>query len=69
MVIVRAWAVEGLRATLDVGIDFAEHHTGALIQEEYDDGNVSGETLATWVGRHETSCPSGEDGSISGMDG
>ena len=42
MVILRAWALEALRATLEPGVNgSSEHGAGALIQEEHDVSNTS----------------------------
>ena len=49
-------------------MDPAEHSTGALIQEERDVSHTSENILVPRVGRHESSCLSGECGSVSGMD-
>ena len=68
MVILRAWAMEALRATLEPGVNgSSEHGAGALIQEEHDVSNTSENILVSCVGRHETSGPSGECGSVWGM--
>ena len=66
--ILRTWASEALRATLEPGVDgSSEHGAGALIQEKHDVSNTSESTLIPCVGRHETSGPSGECGSVLGM--
>lgn len=49
-------------------MDSGEHSAGALIQEEHDVSNTSENILVPRAGRHESSCLSGECGSISGMD-
>lgn len=49
-------------------MDPAEHSIGALIQEEHDVSHTSENILVPRVGRHESSCLSGECGSVSGMD-
>ena len=68
MVILRAWVMEALRATLEPGVDGSlEHGAGALIQKEHDVSNTSENILVSCVGRHETSCPSGECGSVLGV--
>ena len=48
-------------------MDPAEHSAGALIQEEHNDSNASENILVPCVRGHETSCPSGECGTVSGM--
>ena len=49
-------------------MDPAEHSAGALIQEEHDVSHTSENILVPRVGRRESSCLSGECGSVSGMD-
>lgn len=67
MVILRAWTMEALRAKLEPGVDgSSEHGAGALIQEKHDVSNTSENILVSCVGRRETSCPSGECGSVLG---
>ena len=67
MVILRAWTMEALRAKLEHGVDgSSEQGAGALIQEKHDVSNTSENILVSCVGRRETSCPSGECGSVLG---
>ena len=67
--ILRTWALGALRATLEPGVDeSSERGAGALIQEEHDVSHTSENILVPRVGRRESSCLSGECGSVSGMD-
>lgn len=67
--ILRTWASEALRATLEPGVNgSSEHGAGALIQEEHDVSNTSENILVPCLGRHESRCLPGECGSVSGMD-
>lgn len=50
-----------------IGVGPAEHQAGACHHGEHDESNSSENILATFVGRPETSCPSREYGSVSGM--
>ena len=67
--ILRTWALEALRATLEPGVDgSSERGAGALIQEKHDVSNTSENILIPCVGRHESSCHSAECVSVLGVD-